>query len=197
MSLYRMKGVMEIDDIAIVELYLCRDEAAIEHIARRYGARLRRLSYGIVEDMQTAEECENDTYLEAWERIPPHDPRSYLFAFLARIVRNLSIDQCRRRERLKRNAHIVALSAELEACIPAPDDLQCRMEAAELGEVISTFLKGLPKVQRNVFLRRYWYADTVEEICRRYLMGQSRVKSMLFRTRNALRAYLEKEGYEL
>lgn len=185
------------DDGAIVELYLCRDEAAIGHTAQRYGARLRRLSYGIVEDIQTAEECENDTYLEAWERIPPHEPRSYLFAFLARIVRNLSIDRCRRRERLKRSAHIVTLSAELEACIPAPDDIQCRMEAAELGRVISVFLRSMPQQQRNVFLRRYWYADPIDAICRRYLMSQSKVKSMLFRTRNALRAYLEKEGYEL
>lgn len=181
----------------IVELYLARDETAIRHTQRRYGARLRRLSYSILGDMPAAEECENDTYLEAWQRIPPHEPRGYLYAFLARIIRNRSIDHCRRRERSKRKVYITELSSELEQCIPAPEDLECRMEAEELGQAISRFLKGLPEQQRIVFVRRYWFADTIEQICRRYLMSQSKVKSMLFRTRNALRDYLEKEGYHI
>lgn len=185
------------EDSQIVDLYFARDEAAIQHTAQAYGSRLRRISYNIVDDMQTAEECENDTYLQAWQRIPPQEPRNYLFAFLSRITRNLSIDRCRSRERLKRSACITELSAELECCIPAPDDIPCRMEAQLLARIISVFLKTLPGTQRNVFLRRYWFADSIAAIARRYHMTQSKVKSMLFRTRNALRAHLEKEGYEL
>lgn len=185
------------EDSQIVELYLQRDEAAVGHTAEKYGSRLRRLSLGIVDDAQTAEECENDTYLQAWERIPPHEPRNYLFAFLSRITRNLSIDCCRSRDRLKRGAVITELSAELECCIPAPDDTACRIEGQELARTISAFLKTQPQSHRNVFVRRYWYADSVAQIARRYHMTQSKVKSMLFRTRNALRTHLEQEGYLL
>lgn len=185
------------EDSQIVDLFFARDEAAIRHTAQAYGTRLRRISYGIVDDMQTAEECENDTYLQAWQRIPPQEPRRYLFPFLARITRNLSIDRCRSRDRLKRSAQIVALSAELESCIPAPDDTHCRIEAQLLAQSISVYLKTLPENQRNVFLRRYWFFDSIAAIARRYRMTQSKVKSMLFRTRNGLRAHLEKEGYEL
>ncbi len=90
------------EDEAIVELYLHRDEAALRHTAEKYGSRLRSLSYGILNDPETAEECENDTYLSAWNSIPPHEPRSYFYAFLARITRNLSLSRCRERNRLKR-----------------------------------------------------------------------------------------------
>lgn len=110
------------DDTTIIDLYFARDEAAIRHTAEKYGGRLRALSHGIVQDMQTAEECENDTYLQAWNAIPPHDPKEYLYAFLARITRHISLNRCRDRRRLKRSAYICELSAELEQCIPAPDD---------------------------------------------------------------------------
>lgn len=185
------------DDDRIIDLYLARDEAAIAHTARRYGAGLRQISLNIVDDRQCAEECENDTYLQAWDSIPPHEPRTHLFAFLARIVRHLSIDCCRRRSRLKRDGHIVQLTAELETCIPAPDDTPCRMEAAELAKIISDFLGTLPREQRLIFLRRYWYLDSICSISLRFAITQSKVKTTLWRTRNALRELLEKEGYPL
>lgn len=185
------------DDSEIVDLYLQRNEAALEHTARKYGARLRRVSVTIVDDSSTAEECENDTYLEAWRRIPPHTPRTYLFAFLAKIIRNLSIDCCKSRERLKRKVYITELSEELECCIPSGEDLQAELEGRELAECISGFLWNLPQLQRRVFLRRYWYGDSIGAVSRRYLLEQSAVKSMLFRTRNALRDFLKKEGYTL
>jgi RNA polymerase sigma-70 factor (ECF subfamily) len=186
-----------VEDHRIVELYLHRDEAAIGHTAEKYGSRLRSLSMGIVDDEQTAEECENDTYLQAWNRIPPHEPYVYLFAFLARIIRNLSIDRCRSRERHKRGAVVIELSVELENCIPAPDDVQCRMDARELADIISGFLREQTPMSRDVFLRRYWFADSVQQIAQRYHVTQSKVKSMLFRTRNALREHLKREGYVL
>ena len=105
------------DDNRIVELYFLRDETAILQTSEKYGNRLRSLAYGIVNDRQTAEECENDTYMEAWNLIPPHEPRSYLYAFLARITRHISLNFCRDRSRLKRSAFICELSAEMEQCI--------------------------------------------------------------------------------
>ncbi|MDE7297814.1 MAG: RNA polymerase sigma factor [Lachnospiraceae bacterium] len=185
------------DNEKIVELYLLRDESAITETAEKYGSRLRALALGITADRQIAEECENDTYLEAWNSIPPHEPRSYLYAFLARITRHIALNCCRERSRLKRSALLCELSSEVEQCIPAPDDTECRLESIALGKAINSFLGTLAEEKRNVFLRRYWYFDSVADISRRYSLSQSKVKTMLFRIRNQLREYLEKEGYIL
>lgn len=186
-----------LDDSQIVELYLTRDESAVACTAEKYGRRLRALALGVVQDAQTAEECENDTYLEAWESIPPHEPREYLFPFLACITRHVSLDRCRERSRLKRSAFVTELSAELEQCIPAPDDLECRLDAIALGEAINGFLVTLSKEKRTMFLRRYWYLDSISAIARRCGCSEGKVKTALFRTREALRRYLEQEGYTL
>ena len=136
------------DDNRIVELYLLRDETAIKQTTEKYGSRLRSLACGIVNDQQTAEECENDTYMEAWNTIPPHEPRSYLYAFLARITRHISLNCCRDRNRLKRSAFICELSAELEQCIPAPDDVECRIDDIALSDVINRFLS-----KKNIWVK--------------------------------------------
>lgn len=185
------------DDGHIVELYLSRDESAIGHTAEKYGRRLRALALGMVEDVQTAEECENDAYWEAWRSIPPNAPRDYLYAFLARIVRHISLNRCRDRDRLKRAAFVIQLSAELEQCIPAPDDAACRLDELALREALGGFLAGLDGEKRNIFIRRYWYLDSVAAIAARFGLSKSMVKTTLFRCRNRLRKYLEQEGYEL
>ena len=185
------------DDNGIVELYLQRDENAIRQTMEKYGSRLRALACGIVKDPGTAEECENDTYVQAWNAIPPHEPRTYLYPFLARITRHIALNCCRDRSRLKRSALISELSEEMEACIPAPDDTPCRLEAAALREAINGFLGTLDAEKRNIFIRRYWYLDSVADISARYGLSQSKVKTTLFRCRNGLREHLEKEGYEL
>lgn len=185
------------DDNQIVELYLQRDETAIKHSAIKYGIRLRTIANRIVKDQQTAEECENDTYWEAWNTIPPHEPRNYLFAFLARITRHLSLNCCRDRSRLKRSAFICELSEEMEQCIPAPDDTECRIDEIVLNEAINDFLGNLSEEKRNVFLRRYWYLDSIADISKRFALSESKVTSMLFRCRKQLREHLIKEGYTL
>ncbi|MBQ4467611.1 MAG: RNA polymerase sigma factor [Firmicutes bacterium] len=185
------------DDNQIVELYLQRDETAIKHSAIKYGIRLRTIANRIVKDQQTAEECENDTYLEAWNTIPPHEPGNYLFAFLARITRHLSLNCCRDRSRLKRSAFICELSEEMEQCIPAPDDTECRIDEIVLNEAINDFLGNLSEEKRNVFLRRYWYLDSIADISKRFALSESKVTSMLFRCRKQLREHLIKEGYTL
>lgn len=185
------------DDSQIVSLYLSRDETAIGQTAEKYGKRLYTLAYGIVADEQTAEECENDTYMQAWNSIPPHEPREYLYPFLARITRHIALNHCRDRERLKRSAHICELSAEMEQCIPDPKTSGCPVEDMVLGEAINGFLGTLDTQKRNIFVRRYWYMDSVADIARRYRLSESKVKTTLFRCRNKLREYLEKEGCTL
>lgn len=186
-----------LDDNKIVELYLSRDETAIKQTFENYGTRIRSLANNIVKDLQTAEECENDTYLEAWRTIPPHEPRTYLFAFLARITRHISLNICRDRNRLKRSAFICELSTEMEQCIPSPDDTECRIDDIILKDAINNFLATLDEEKRNIFLRRYWFLDSIADISKRYAISESKVKTTLFRCRNQLREYLEKEGYTL
>lgn len=148
-------------------------------------------------DSLTAEECENDTYMEAWKRIPPHEPRNYLYAFLARMTRNISLNRCREQSALKRSAFVCQLSAELEQCIPAPDDMECRITDEEFKLAINGFLGMLDEEKRNIFIRRYWYMESVSDISRRFVLSESKVKTTLFRCRNRLRDHLEKEGYTI
>ncbi len=183
-----------VDDNEIVELYIERDESAIEKTAEKYGSRLRSLAYGILCDRQSAEECENDTYMKAWNSIPPNEPRSYLYPFLARITRHIALNLCRDRERLKRSAFICELDSEMEQCIPAPDDIGMKMDEIALGGAINTFLGALDEEKRNIFIRRYWYLDSVADISARFSMSESRVKTTLFRLRIKLKKHLEKEG---
>ena len=186
-----------LDDTKIIDLFFERDETAIRYASEKYGNRLRSLSHSIVKDRQTAEECENDTYMEAWNTIPPHEPRSYLYAFLARITRHISLNYCRDRSRLKRSAFICELSVEIEQCIPAPDDVECRIDDMALSETLNKFLGTLDDEKRNIFVRRYWYLDSIAAISERFALSQSKIKTTLFRCRNQLREHLEKEGYTI
>ena len=183
------------EDEKIVSLYLDRDERAIRMTSEKYGSRLRALSYGITADRQTAEECENDTYLQAWNRIPPNDPGTYLYAFLARITRHISIDRCRERDSLKRGGILAALDGETALCLPSPEDTESLASAEELGSAVSRYLRTLSKEKRVLFVRRYFYLDSVSAISKRCGVSESKVKTTLFRVRNELREYLEKEGY--
>ena len=189
------KEMNGMEDGQIVQLYLDRDESTIKHSSEKYGTQLRALAYGIVQDMPTAEECENDTYLQAWNSIPPHEPRTYLGAYLCRLTRNISLNRCRERSSLKRGGHIVSLSAELEECIPAADRAQQYLEERELQRAINGFLGSLNREKRGIFLRRYWYLDSIEDIALRFGISQSKVKTTLYRLRGELRGYLEKEGH--
>lgn len=182
------------DDENIVELYLARDETALTVTQQKYGKRITSISERITGDRLTAEEVENDTYLRAWETIPPTEPRSYLFAYLARIARNLSISICRARSRLKRNALIVELSDEMEQCLPSACDVEKTAEDAVIAEAISNYLFSVSEEKRDMFMRRYWFADSVKDIARRHGASESKVKTTLWRMREELRKFLENEG---
>ncbi len=183
------------EDDKIVQLYLERNEAAIRQTAEKYGSRLRAISYRITGDRETSEECENDTYLETWNRIPPSHPKDYFYAFLVRIIRALSINRWHERTRLKRNSCLVELTSELEECLPAENDVAKEVEAKLLGETISRYLHTLSEEKQVMFVRRYFYLDTVPEIAGRLSISDSKVKTTLFRVRKELKDYLIKEGY--
>lgn len=185
------------EDARIVELYLAREEQAIVHTREKYGPSLRALARNLLEDPLTAEECENDTYLRAWQSIPPHAPRDHLFAFLARICRHLTLDRARKRAAQKRPAALTSLTDELAQCLSAPDDTESRVEARLLAQAVSAYLRSLPEKQRVVFLRRYWYLDPIGDIARRMGMTPGGVKTALWRCRVGLREHLKKEGFDL
>lgn len=182
------------EDEKIIELYFARSEAAISETARKYGAFFRCVSRNILRSEQDSEECVNDAYLKAWNSIPPQKPAK-LQAYLARIVRNLSINRLKNLTAEKRGGGEYPLAlAELEECISAGDTVGRECDRAELSAALERFLRDLPEEKRRVFLRRYWYFVPVKEIALQCGMSESKVKSMLLRTRNQLREFLEREG---
>lgn len=180
------------EDAKILDLYFARDEDAIRETDTAYGKRLHTLAKNILRNREDAEESVNDTYAEVWKSIPPRRPK-YFFAFLASICRHLSLNRVDWKQAAKRRAQVVPLTEEMENCIPdAVHERQ--MEAKELGRLLDLFLEGLPKDSRLIFLRRYWYVDSVPEIAARYGMTESKVKMQLSRTKEKLRLFLEQEG---
>ncbi len=182
-------------DSEIVALFWRRDEKALTETEQAYGGRLDGLAFGLLRRREDAEECVSDTYWKTWETIPPQRPER-LFAYLAKICRFLAFDRLDRAGAQKRSAQVVALTEELAECIP--DRLAEReAESRELGELLDGFLAGLPREERTLFLRRYWYGGTTAELARQYRLTESGVKSRLRRTREKLRTYLNKEGIEV
>lgn len=183
------------EDSQILDLYFQRDERAITETDTAYGRRLHDLSYRILASFEDAQECVSDTYMKAWQTIPPQRP-TYFFAYLAKICRFLSFGRLDWLNAAKRKAELVQLTAEMELCIP-DRAVQDRMESRQLGELLNSFLATLSRDNRVIFLRRYWYADSVAQIASRYGMSESKVKTQLHRTRCRLREYLQKEGIQV
>lgn len=180
------------DDGQIIELYFRRDEEAIRQTQLAYGSRLYNLSYRLLLRREDAEESVSDTYLKAWETIPPTRP-VFFYAYLAKICRFLSMGRLDWNNAAKRKAEVVTLSDELACCIPDVSREQ-QLQSQELGALLNDFLATLSDENRRIFMRRYWYGDSIGEIAQRFRLGESNVKTKLMRTRNALRAFLEKEG---
>ena len=183
------------DDSKIIELFFARNEDAIKHTDDTYGRRLFRLADNIVHNDQDAEESVNDTYMKAWDTIPPQRPEHF-FAYIAKICRNFALKRIDWQKAKKRNAEVVALTQEMENCIP---DTYRDMEAdeRELGRILDAFLRTLTPENQMVFLRRYWYVDTIAEIAVRYGISESAVQMRLNRTRSKLAMYLAKEGIKV
>lgn len=185
------------DDRQIVALYYQRSEQALEETAVKYGSYCFSIAYNILENREDAEEAVNDSYIGAWNAIPPHKPAN-LAAFLGKITRRTAIKRWQRSKAQKRGGGEITLALEeLADCIPAGGDAQSRMEETELSRVLNRFVQALPQTERNVFVCRYWYLDPIRAIALRYGFSQSKVKSMLSRTRKKLHNYLQKEGFDL
>lgn len=179
-------------DAQIIALYWDRNEDAIRQTDLTYGKKLHYLADRIVQNFEDAQECVSDTYLKTWDTIPPQRP-NYFFAYLAKICRNFALGVLDWKSAAKRKGEVVSLTAEMETCIPDPAH-ERRLEGEELGEILNRFLESLSYDNRVIFLRRYWYLDTVAEIAHRYGMSESKVKTQLHRTRTKLHSFLEKEG---
>lgn len=183
------------EDSQIIDLFWKRNEVAIQETDIIYGGRLHALANNILHNWEDAEEIVNDTYMKAWNIIPPQRP-NYFFAFLASICRHLSFHKLDWKTAAKRSAEIVSLSEEMALCLP-DEAWERKISGRELGCIINTFLESLHKESRLIFLRRYWFMDTIAEIATRYSIGESKVKMQLSRTRNMLYIYLKKEGISI
>ena len=182
------------DDTQIVELYWAREESAIEETETKYGSYCRSIAQNILQNTDDAAESVNDTWLDAWNSMPPHRP-SVLSTFLGKLTRRISIDKWRHQNAKKRgDGQLPLVLAELEDCISDGKSIEEETERKLLAEVIAAFVKSLPETEQKVFLCRYWYMDSVSSIASRFRFSESKVKSMLYRTREKLRVRLEKEG---
>ncbi len=183
------------EDRQIIALYWQRDTAAIEETSQKYGSYCFSVADRILQNPQDSEECVNDTWLRAWNAMPPHKPAK-LSAFLAKITRNLAFDRYTARSAEKRGGGEMALVLEeLAECVPSHSDVARDYEYQELVNAVQSFAVALPGRECNVFLRRYFYAEAVSEIAKRYALTQNHVMVMLSRTRKKLRTFLEKEGF--
>ena len=184
-------------DERIVELYWERSEKAIEETEKAYGRYFYSVAYGILCDGEDSKEIVNDTYLKAWNTIPPERPY-HLKAFLGRITRQLSINRLEQSRAQKRGGrqYFLALD-ELDECIYDSNGESDMTELIALQTVLNQFLRSLPLEARRVFIRRYWHMNSISEIARDFSMSESKVKSLLMRTREKLKKYLLQEEFWL
>lgn len=184
------------EDKQIIDLYWSRSEKAISETDKKYGKLCLRLALNILFNQEDAKECVNDAYLGAWNAIPPHYPAS-LCAFICRITRNLALKKYEYITAEKRNPKTVASLSELEDCISGSNTTEEELENSDIEKVISAFLRALDYNERNIFLRRYWYFDSIKDIAKQFKISSSKATSMLFRTRKKLKACLQREGIDL
>lgn len=181
-------------DEEIIGLYWERNQQAIWATEEKYGAYLKRIAYNILFNQQDTEECVNDTYLNTWNCIPPQRP-TYFRAFLGSITRNLSIDRYKEQHAKKRvPTEMTLLLSELETALPTGQDIQKEVEDKEIAVHISAFLRAQEPEKRAIFIRRYWHCDEIKTIASDFECSESKIKASLFRMREKLKLYLEKEG---
>ena len=184
-----------VEDQQIIELYERRDENAVAQSEQKYALYCRSVAARILENAEDADEALNDTWLAAWNCIPPHKP-SCLRTFLGRLTRNISLNMVRKDKALKRgSAEVRVVFEEVEEWLASDQNVEQEISERELAESIDGFLAGLPETERNVFVRRYYYMQSVSEISEYHGFSESKVKSMLFRIRKKLYNKLKKENF--
>ena len=183
----------DLKDHEIVVLFIERSEQAITELINKYGATIRSIASNILKDMQDVEECTNDTYLQVWNRIPPARPK-YLGAYSCRVARNICLNRHYSNTAQKRNSYYDVALEELEETIPALSTVESVYDAKELTGYLNLFLKGLSREDRYLFMRRYWYGDGIHEIAVNLGIRDHNASVRLFRLRQKLHNYLQKEG---
>lgn len=182
------------DDRQIIALFNERSEAALSETAKKYGRYCYTVAYNILRNEEDSEECVNDTWMRAWDSIPPQCPER-LSAFLGKITRNLALNRYKHKNREKRGGgQTLLVLEELVECVPGAESTEEAVGEALLVDVLNRFLEGLPAEKRKIFMRRYWYMSSVKEIAEEFGLSESKVKMTLLRLRNKLKQTLEKEG---
>ena len=181
------------DDLEIIELYFCRDEKALTETARKYGNYCYTVAFNVLNSIEDSKETVNDTYFELWNTIPPERP-TVLSAFIGKITRRLAIGRWRKNTAVKRGGGEFEVTLdELSECISDNTNVEKIVEDKLVVSTINEFLKKLPDTERNVFICRYWYADSVKSVAKQFGFSESKVKSMLMRTRTKLKQKLAEE----
>ena len=183
------------DDLSIIELYFARDEQAIKETDTKYGKLCHSIAYNILNNNEDSEECVNDTYIGVWNTIPPTRPNNFM-AFVCRITRNLSLKRIEAMARQKRSQATIVSLDELAEVLP-DESIADRISDEDIGKAISDFLRNEKEDVRNVFIRKYYFFDSIGDIAKHYGFTESKVKNMLYHTRNKLKEYLIKEGVEI
>ena len=183
------------DDHKIIELYFSRDERAIKETDLKYGKLCHSIANNILKNNEDSEECVNDTYIGIWNTIPPEKPNHFM-AFVCKIARNLAFKKLESSMRQKRSQATVISFSELEEIL-SDDSIAADIGNEEIGKAISAFLRKEKADSRKVFIRKYYFFDSISEIAERYGFTESKVKNMLYHTRNKLKEYLIKEGIEI
>lgn len=184
------------EDQQILDLYFARSESAITETDRKYGRYCHSIAYNILEDHEDAKEIVNDTYLKAWNTIPPNRPDP-LKPYVGMISRHLSLDRYEEYHTQKRGGQVPLVLEELAECIPDNDSREDIGESVALKDALAKFIRSLPDKTQMIFLRRYWYASSVAEIAEEYGMRENSVNVLLHRTRKKLKDHLQKEGIDL
>lgn len=185
------------DDSTLLKLYFARNELAVEATEEKYGAYCHAIAYRILGDEEDAEETVNDTWLQAWNSIPPQQPR-YFRAYLAKLTRNLAFDRYRKLTAEKRGGtSLCAALEELESCLPSEETAESALDGKELRASIEAFLNTLSSREEEIFLRRYFYVEQIADIAAHFDLKESNVLTILSRTRKKLKKNLTKEGYSV
>ena len=184
------------EDAGIIDLYVKRDESAIRETDSKYGTYCNTVAFNLLRIREDAQECVNDTYMAAWERIPPHIPEC-LRAFLGRVTRNIAIGMYRRKHTKKRFDGIELQLSELEECLPSDENIEQKLDAKLLTGYINDWLDEQPENDRMLFVRRYWYGDLNVDLAKKTGMSGSGMSKKLSKMRESLREYLTERGAEI
>lgn len=185
-----------VEDSKIIDLLFARKEQALIQLSGKYGAACERIARNILKNHRDAEECVNDTYLAIWNTIPPQSPNP-LRAYIFRITRNISVAKYHKNTCVKRNSYYDVALQELENCLTASMTVEQEIEVTELSNLIDNFLETLDKESRIMFVRRYWYSDSISDIAERFQISNNNVSVRLSRIREKLKRYLKREDVEI